>query len=140
ELLTFPQVTQVDLGGVRPYEIAVEIPEENLRRYNLTLEQVALRLRKASLDLPGGTIRTEGGEILLRTKERRYFGEEYADIPILIQADAPQLRLREIARVRDTVEQTATWSTFDGQPAAMVKVSRVGEQKPTEISAIVEKS
>ncbi|MBE0596911.1 MAG: efflux RND transporter permease subunit [Desulfuromonadales bacterium] len=139
ELLTFPQITQVDLGGVRPYEIAVEIPEENLRRYNLTLEQVAQRLRRASLDLPGGTIRTEGGEILLRTKERRYFGEEYADIPILIQADGTELRLRDIARVRDTFEQTDTFATFDGQPAAMVKVFRVGEQKPTEISAIVEK-
>ncbi len=137
DLLTYPQITQVDLGGVRPYEIAVEVPEENLRRYNLTLEQVAQRIRKASLDLPGGSIRTQGGEILLRTKERRYFGPEYADLVILTQPDGTQVRLRDIAAVRDTFQETDTSATFDGKPAAMVKIFRVGEQKPTEISEIV---
>ena len=68
ELLLHPEITQVDLGGVRPYEISVVIREENLRRYGITLEQVARTLRRASLDLPGGTIKTEGGEVLLRTK------------------------------------------------------------------------
>jgi multidrug efflux pump subunit AcrB len=139
DLLAYPQITQVDLGGVRPYEISIEIPEEQLRRYNLTLEQVAQRVRKASLDLPGGTIRTEGGEILLRTKERRYFGPGYADIVVVTRADGTQVRLGDIARVRDTFAETDTSATFDGKPAAMVKVFRVGDQKPTEISALVKK-
>jgi multidrug efflux pump subunit AcrB len=61
DLLVYPEITQVDLGGVRPYEISIEIPEGNLRRYNLTLDQVAQQVRRASLDLPGGTIKTTGG-------------------------------------------------------------------------------
>jgi multidrug efflux pump subunit AcrB len=138
ELLTYEQITQVDLGGVRPYEISIEISEDNLRRYNMTLDQVSQRVRRASLDLPGGTIRTEGGEILLRTKERRYIGSEYADIVVLNQADGTQVRLGDIAVVRDTFQETDTSATFDGKPAAMVKVFRVGEQKPTEISRIVQ--
>jgi multidrug efflux pump subunit AcrB len=137
DLLTYPQITQVDLGGVRPYEIAIEIPEEQLRRHNLTLEQVAQRVRKASLDLPGGTIRTEGGEILLRTKERRYFGPGYADIVVVTNPDGTRVSLGDIAQVRDTFAETDTSATFDGKPAAMVRVFRVGEQKPTEISALV---
>ncbi|MEZ4598395.1 MAG: efflux RND transporter permease subunit [Syntrophotaleaceae bacterium] len=137
DLLTYPQITQVDLGGVRPYEIAIEIPEENLRRHNLTLDQVAQRVRRASLDLPGGTIRTEGGEILLRTKERRYFGPGYADIVVVTNADGTEVRLSDIAQIRDTFAETDTAATFDGKPAAMVKVFRVGEQKPTIISDLV---
>lgn len=139
DLLTHPQITQVDLGGVRPYEISIDIPEENLRRYQLTLDQVAQRVRRASLDLPGGTLRTDGGEILLRTKERRYHAPEYADIVILTKPDGTQLRLADIAVVRDTFEETDTAATFDGKPAAMVRIFRVGEQKPTEIAALVEK-
>jgi multidrug efflux pump subunit AcrB len=137
ELLSEAQITQVDLGGVRPYEIAVEISEENLRRHQLTLEQVAQRIRKASLDLPAGAIRASGGDILLRTKERRYFGPEYAELVVLTRPDGTQLRLADIATVRDTFQDTDTFATFDGQPAAMVKIFRVGEQKPTEISQIV---
>lgn len=137
ELLGLAGITQVDLSGVRPYEIAVEISEENLRRYNLTLDQVASRLRRASLDLPGGTVKTAAGQILLRTKERRYFAPEYADTVVLVQADGSQLRLGEIATVRDSFRETDEFARFDGQPAAMVRVYRVGEQKPTEIAATV---
>ena len=137
DLLADPRITQVDLGGVRPFEISVDVPEENLRRYNLTLEQVAQQVRRASLDLPGGAVRTEGGEILLRTKERRYAGAEYADIVVLTAADGTRVRLGDIAVVRDTFMETDTSATFDGKPAAMVRVYRVGDQKPTEISRIV---
>lgn len=134
ELLELPNISQVDLSGVRPFEISVEISEADLRRYSLTLDQVASRIRSASLDLPGGTVKTRGGEILLRTKERRYWGPEYADIVILSQPNGTQLRLGEIARVIDGFEDADTWGRFDGKPAAMVKVFRIGEQKPTEIS------
>ena len=137
ELLTYPEITQVELGGVRPYEISVEIPEENLRRYNLTLDDVARRLKQASLDLPGGNIKAKDGEILLRTKEKRYRAVEYADIVIVADSDGTRVRLGDIATVKDTFEETDLSASFDGKPAAMVKVFRVGEQKPTEISKIV---
>ncbi len=137
DLLAKEQITQVDLTGVRDYEISVEIPEENLRRYKLTLEQVAGRISQASLDLPGGTIKTAGGDILIRTKERRYTGRGYEEIVILNKADGSELRLGDIARVRDSFAETDTSARFDGKPAAMVKVYRVGNQKPNEISQLV---
>ena len=58
ELLLEPGITQVDLSGVRPYEISIEISETNLRRYGLTFDKIAQRVRQASLDLPGGSIKT----------------------------------------------------------------------------------
>lgn len=139
ELLEFEQITQVDLGGVRTYEISIEISEENLRRFELTLDQVAQRIRRASLDLPGGSVKTEGGEILLRTMERRYFGPGYADIIVITQADGTRVRLGDIAEIRDDFRETDMIARFDDQPAAMIKVYRVGDQKPTEISEIVKK-
>jgi multidrug efflux pump subunit AcrB len=137
ELLLEPGITQVDLSGVRPYEISVEINENNLRRYALTFDQVAQRIRQASLDLPGGTIKTGSGEILIRTKERRYVGPEYASIVILTTADGTEVTLGDIANIRDGFEETDQFGLFDGLPAAMVKVYRVGDQKPTEISDTV---
>ncbi|MBW1646087.1 MAG: efflux RND transporter permease subunit [Deltaproteobacteria bacterium] len=137
ELLEYPQITQVDLGGVRPYEISVEIPETNLRRYNLTLEQVAARIRRASIDLPGGEIRTAGGLILIRTKEKRYFGPQYADIVIIARPDGTEVTLGDLGEIRDTFAETDIAAKFNNQPAAMVKIFRVGSQKPTEISRIV---
>ena len=137
ELLLLPDITQVDLDGVRPYEIAIELPEEQLQRYGLTLEQVAHRVRQASQDLPGGSIKTPGGEILIRTKERRYTGSEYAEVVILTTAAGTEVRLGDIAQIKDGFEETDQFARFDGLPAAMVKVYRVGDQKPTEIAETV---
>jgi len=134
ELLELPGITQVDLGGVRPFEISIEIPEERLRQYHLTLEQVAAHIRSASIDLPGGSVKTSSGEILLRTKERRYFGPEYADIVIVSNPDGTQVKLSEIAHVVDGFADTDEFARFDGQAAAMINIYRIGDQKPTEIS------
>jgi len=137
ELLALPNITQVDLSGVRPFEIAVEISQENLRRYGLTLEQVAQRVRAASLDLPGGTIRTEGEQILVRTKERRYWADEYAELVVLSSPDGTGVTLGEIGTVRDTFAETDEAGRYNGQPAAMLKVYRIGDQKPIEIADTV---
>ncbi len=137
ELLAYPEITQVDLGGLRPYEISIEVPEKNLRRYGLTLDQVAATVRAASLDLPGGTIKTEGGEILLRTKEKRYTGIEYENIIVIGTSEGTRVRLGEIATVRDGFRETDMYADYNGQPGAMVKVFRVSEQKPTVISDLV---
>ena len=137
ELLAREDITQVDLSGVRPYEISVEVPEEILQSYGITLEGVAARIRRASLDLPAGTVKAEGGEVLIRTKGKRYTGLDYEGIAIIENPDGTEVRLGDIARVRDTFEETDVYARFDGKPAAMVKVFRVGDQKPDGISAIV---
>lgn len=134
ELLELPNITQVELSGVRPFEITLEVSEQTLQRYGLTLDQVASTISSASLDLPGGTVKTSAGEILLRTKERRYWGPEYADIVVLANPDGTQVTLGEIATVVDGFADSETYGRFDGKPAAMVQVFRIGDQKPTEIS------
>jgi len=137
ELLAMPQITQTSLNGVRPYEISIEIPEENLRRYHLTLDRVAAMIRQASLDLPGGSVKALGGEVLIRTKERRTTGRGYEDIVLLVRKDGTEVTVGDIGTVKDGFAETDTYATFDGMPAVMVGVYRVGHQKPTEISKIV---
>jgi multidrug efflux pump subunit AcrB len=137
DLLALPGITQVELEAVRPYEISIEISEENLRRYNLTLDQVASVVHRASLDLPGGSVKTEGGEVLIRTREKRFTGTEFDSVTVITRADGSQVLLRDIARVRDIFTEIDQEATFDGKRAAMVQVYRVGDQTPKEISAVV---
>ncbi|RMF88096.1 MAG: efflux RND transporter permease subunit, partial [Nitrospirae bacterium] len=137
DLLALPEITQADLEGVRPYEIAVEVPEAALRRHRLTLEEVAAAIRRASQDIPAGRVRNPRGEILLRTPERRETAAGYRDLVVATAPDGGRLRLGELAAVRDTFRETDTRALFDGLPAAMVKVYRVGRQTPVEISRAV---
>ena len=137
ELLALPEITQAEVSGIPDYEISIEVSEQTLRRYGLTLERVAAAVRRASLDLPGGALKASGGEILLRTKERRYTAREYEEVIVLSQADGTLVHLRDIATVRESFAETDEAGVFDGKPAVMVDVFRVGNQSPTAISKAV---
>lgn len=137
DLLALPSITQADLQSARPYEIAIEISEDDLRRYNLTFDFVANAVRRASLDLPGGSVKTDAGEILLRTQGQAYTGEEFATLPLLSRPDGSTLELQDVATVIDGFEEADQWSRLDGKPAVLVQVFRVGDQNAIEISESV---
>jgi len=133
DLTAMDAISQVEISGVRRFEIDIEVSEDTLRRYDLSFEQVAAAIRRNSLDVPGGTIKTRGGEILVRGKGQRYRGPEFADIVVLARPDGTRIRLGDIATVSDGFEDSDIASRFDGAPAATVQVFRVGDQGAIEI-------
>lgn len=136
-LLQNSAITQVDLSATRAYEISVEISQNALRAYSLTLDEVAQRIRQASVELPGGAIKTPGGDILVRMKERRNYGREFGRIPIINTKDGTRVLLEELATVKETFEERDFKATYNGKAAVMIEVYRVGEQTPISVSNAV---
>ncbi|MHC4221347.1 MAG: efflux RND transporter permease subunit, partial [Planctomycetota bacterium] len=126
-------ISQVSVSGVRPYEISIEISEDNLRRYGLSFDEVAMIVRASSLDVPAGSVKTSGGEILVRTKGQRYYGHEFEDIIVLTKNDGTSIKLSDIATVKDDFEDTDLYTMFDGKPAALISVSRIGQQGALDV-------
>jgi len=137
EITNLPGITQAELYGVRNGEIAIEISEETLRRYGLTLGQVAGVVRNGSLDLPAGRIKTSGGEILIRTKGRRYHADDYRDLAVLTYADGRKVTLGQIATLKDGFEDVDMSARFQGKPAAMIHVFRVADQNALKVAQTV---
>ncbi|MCB0345154.1 MAG: efflux RND transporter permease subunit [Bdellovibrionales bacterium] len=137
DLVQRPGVTYVELGLAPELEISIEIPQETLRRLNLTIEEVASIVRRSALELPAGQVRTKGGQILLRTQERRDYGYEYNDIPIATTADGTVVRLGDVAQIKDGFQETDEEASFNGQPAIFVNVYRVGDETPQAVSQAV---
>ncbi|MBN2396935.1 MAG: efflux RND transporter permease subunit [Deltaproteobacteria bacterium] len=133
-LLQDPEITQVDLSGTRDLEISIEVPQDKLRAHNLTLDDVAAKVRQTAVELPGGGIKTDSGEILVRMTERRDYGEEFARIPVISSSDGTQVLLEDIATVIDGFEDTDTYATYNGKPAIMIDVYRVGDQTPLSVA------
>ncbi|WP_421903106.1 efflux RND transporter permease subunit [Maridesulfovibrio sp.] len=137
ELIGDPEITQVELAEVSGLQITIEIPQEKLRAYGLTLSDVADSLAKTSVELPGGGIKTEGGEILVRFKERRDYAREFARVPIVTGDDGTQVLLEDIAEVKEDFQNDDIVTTFDGKPAVRVEVYRIGDQTPIGVSDAV---
>ena len=67
DLAAQPGISQVEFASARPYEISIEVSEDALRRHGMSFDDVSNAVRRSSLDMPGGSVRSESGEILLRT-------------------------------------------------------------------------
>jgi len=134
EMLLDPRITQVELTGVRNYEVQVEVPMATLRRYDFTLQDVADSVARSSVELGGGSLKTSGGDVLVRVKDRRDFAREYARLPVLTREDGSRVLLEDIGRVAEGFEDTDAWASFNGERAVMIEVYRVGDQKPTEVA------
>ena len=136
ELTAIPEITQVDIVSAPPYEISIEVSEDDLRRHGMTFDQVADAVRRSSLDLPGGSVRTERGEILLRTIGQAYRGAEFESLVLWTRADGSRLHLGDVATVVDGFEETDQEARFDVEPAMMVSVFRTGDQSAIELAAL----
>ncbi len=136
-MLDHPDVTYVEVQGVRDLEVSVEVPREQLEALGLTLDQVAMQIRQASLELPGGSVKTDGGEVLVRVADRRRHGHEFEDIVLRGIMGGSDVTLGEVADVHDGYVDSDQFSYFNGKPAVRVVAYRVGSETPTRVSRVV---
>jgi len=137
DLLQDPRIVQVELRGIRPLEISIEVPQRVLRTYGLTLGDVAREVERGALELPAGGVKTRAGEILLRTQERRDRGMEFADIPIVSLEDGTEVKLGDVAGIVDGFADTDEAAFYQGHPAVQLVVYRIGDQTPVEVAEAV---
>lgn len=137
DIAALPGISDVELVASRPYEISIEVSEHAMHRFGITFDEVVAAVRRSSLDLPGGSLHTRSGEILLRTVGQLYRGDEFEDISILSRPDGTRLTLKDVATVVDGFEESEKQARFDGQPAVIIQVYRVGNQSALEVSARV---
>ena len=136
-LLQNSGITQVDLVGARDFELQVLVKQDTLRRYGVTLDEIAQKIRMTAIEIPGGYIETSSGDVLLRVKERRDWADEFSRIPIITTANGTVLYLEDISEVVDDFVDTDNYALYDGQRAIALGVYRVGKQTPTSVSTAV---
>jgi multidrug efflux pump subunit AcrB len=139
ELMQLPAVTSVQLLGDRPYEISIEVSEHVLRQYGLTMSEISQAVKASSIDMPGGTIKTEGGDILLRTEGQVYTGRDFGGLVLRTFPDGTRLTLSDVANITDGFVETDGFGRFDGHRTATLRVLASGEQNELSTAAAVKK-
>jgi multidrug efflux pump subunit AcrB len=137
ELLELSQVKKVILWGVDDYEISIEVKEQRLRELNMTLAEVAKAVRESSLDLPAGMIRSDSGNILVRTEGKAYSGEQFENLVLRSYADGSQLLISDVATVRDTFQESSTFVHFDKESAVTLGIFSLEDQNLLAIDEAV---
>ena len=133
-LLTQPEITSVELQGVANYQMNIEVSPQTLDDYNISLAQIGLAIRNGASDISAGNVRTRDGDILVRSDGQAYTAKEFAKIPVVTNIQGKPITLGEIANIDDGFEEKSLITTFNGKPAVMVQVSRVGEQSAIKVA------
>ncbi|MGI9272037.1 MAG: efflux RND transporter permease subunit [Woeseiaceae bacterium] len=139
DLLSLPEISEIEFYGDRAFEISIEVSEHVLRQYSLTMSEISQAIRNSSVDMPGGTIKTAGGDILLRTEGQVYTGTQFADIVLRTFSDGTRLTLGDIANIEDGFVETQSFGRFDGEPTATLNVLASGQQNELKTAAVVKK-
>ena len=137
ELLALPTVTLVSLVGARDYEISIEVSEEASRQYNISINEIAAAIRKSSINLSSGELRTDAGDLLLRTNNKGKSGKDFADIVLRASADGSILRLEDVAVIRDEFANVDLIQEYNGRKSLFVKVEKSEAEDALEIAAEV---
>ncbi|MGK0500522.1 MAG: multidrug efflux pump subunit AcrB [Oceanicoccus sp.] len=134
ELLQDPDIAYATIFGARDFEITVEVPEDQLHKYNLTLEKVADAIRNSSINLPGGAVKTKTGEIMLRTKGQAYRQQDFEQVVLISNPDGTRLTLADIATINDGFIEEKGFSLFNNTFSMSITVYAVGNQDAIEVS------
>jgi multidrug efflux pump subunit AcrB len=137
DLLQFPEINQVDFLGDRAYEISIEVSEITLRKYGLTMSEISQAIRNSSVDMPGGSIRTSGGDILLRTEGQVYTGPDFGDLVLRTYPDGTRLTVKDVATIDDGFVETDGFGRTDGERSASLNIQAKGQQNELETAAAV---
>ncbi|MEP1472689.1 MAG: efflux RND transporter permease subunit [Halieaceae bacterium] len=132
ELVANPKISAAEVVGAREFEIAIEVPEARLREYHLTLEEVAQRIASSSLDLPGGSVRADSGDIMLRTVGQAYVQQDFESIVLRTFPDGTRLLLSDIASVNDGFVDGSGFASFDAKYSLGINVYASGDQDVVE--------
>ena len=133
EMLLLPSVSIIDLFGTRDQEIQIEISEETLRRYGLSMDKVVAAIRAASVNLTGGELRTESGDIVMSTLAKRETGEEFEDIVIISRPDGTIVRLKDVATIRDSLVERDAYTAINGKPTVFLQIKVASGITPQKI-------
>jgi multidrug efflux pump subunit AcrB len=122
ELALLPQISQVELQATRPDELAIEVSEQALRRYNLSLGDVANAVRQHSVNMPAGTIKSPTGDMQVQTRGQAYYAEDFADIVVSSSREGAELKVVDVARVIDSFAEQDVIAHYNGQPAVFLDI------------------
>ena len=137
ELTMLPSVSQVEVSGVRKYEISIEVPLHRLRALGLTLPGIANTIHRSSLDLSAGSIDTRESQVRVRTLGQNYDQQDFEEIVLLSGSDGTVLRLGDIAQVRDGFQETDLIVRHQNHPAVFVEVYRADDEHVMDVATTV---
>ncbi len=128
ELLATDEISQVSISGLPAIEFSIEISEADLRRFDITFDEVRRAVAQANINLSGGKFDTEDEEILIRAWGRDYYASDLLDIPVRGGIGGAVVYLRDVANVKEKWADNPEKIYYNNQPSVQVSIDQTADE------------
>ena len=133
DILNLSAVSRTDMRGNHPLEIAIEADDEKLRDHGLTIQDLGNAIRRSSVALSAGAVRTPSGSFMIRTDGQAYNLEEFGKIVVTSAAGA-ELKISDLATLSDGFDNAENILRFNGKKALFIDILQAPGESAIEIS------
>ena len=113
---TIAGVAQVSIYGAKRFAVRVRIKPDALSAMNISLDEVSAALRLANVNTPVGTLEGAKQSLVLQANKQLTNAREFGNLIISNKGGMP-VRLRDVAKVEDSIENLKTWATLNSNNA-----------------------
>ncbi len=139
DLMNSGVISQVTVSGFPPPEISVEVKEEELLRYNITISEIIRAIQLNNQDISGGQIKSDEEELLIRLRSRSTDPVKIGNIIVRGQPEGGFIRIRDIAEVKKKFADTSNKSWINDRNAVFIGVDKLPEEDLEEITIYARK-
>lgn len=132
-------IPKVEIEGFSDHQVRIELSDASLRQYGLSLDDIANKISRQSLNLPAGSIETQDGDILIRLAEERKRVHEFLNLVVISGTGGGQIRLGDIAKITDRFNLDEVKTLFNGQRAAILKITKTPNEDTLDVIDAVSK-
>ncbi|MCK4841881.1 MAG: efflux RND transporter permease subunit [Methylococcales bacterium] len=123
-ILRVPGIPLVSIEGFSKRQFQIQLAQDKLRQYGISLQSVATTLAQQNLDLPTGEIQTSKRDYQIRFNDERRSPEQLKDLVIISGEHGNEVRLGDIATIIDNFEKAEDKATYNNLPTAFLKIRK----------------
>ncbi len=134
DLLNTKTITQIEKEGFPEKEISVNVREDDLLRYKISMQEIALALGTKNIDITTGIIRGDLEEMNIRSNNRQTNVDEIGKIIIRTTTSGESITISDVADVVLGYSEGSQEAKYNGKPAVSFRIEKTVEQDIAKIT------
>ena len=128
ELRNSDGISKIQISGYPEEEIEISVREQALRAYGMTFEDISRAVASENIEISGGKIRGQRTELLIKADNKAYHADDLENLIVRTAEDGQVVRVRDVARIKDTWSENTDRASFNGTRAVIITVNTTNEE------------
>ncbi len=137
DLLNTKEITQIEKNGFPEKELTINVREQDLIRFNISMQEIALAVGTKNIDITAGTIRGGLEEMNVRSNNKGTTAEDIQNIQVRTTTSGEQITIGDVADVQLGYSEASQEAKYNGKPAVSFQIEKTTDQDIAKITDVL---